>query len=50
MIKTGKTFGTLSRLTIVSSVTHYEADFPPELLASSKLLQTMSRKEFCTSK
>jgi retinol dehydrogenase-12 len=50
MIKTGETFGTHPRLTIVSSVSHYDADFPPDLLASQNILKTLSSKEFCTSK
>jgi retinol dehydrogenase-12 len=50
MIKTGETFGTHPRLTIVTSVAHYDAVFPPELLASPNVLQTMSSKEYCTSK
>jgi retinol dehydrogenase-12 len=50
MTKTAKTYGTASRLAIVSSEMHYMAKITPTLMAAPAIFEAMASKEYSTNR
>jgi hypothetical protein len=50
MTKTAKTYGTASRLAIVSSEMHYMAKITSTLMAAPAIFETLASKEYSTKR